>query len=172
MMNQSMFTPFSMRVATAYPGQPDIIHHIGGRAGGQDLPVDERRRLSAQRAPWRRVWLWLAGSTVGVAVLALPDTGPRVFSFSEAHGPSVVDVVGIAILVGAWLPIAALLWRERRALGRRGRLPAVIATAGVTLLVVSIAWDVGLAWVPAVALLVWAQVLVLRAVVSGSSAEL
>ena len=97
-------------------------------------------------------------------MLAQPDTGPRVVSFSEAHGPSAVDVVGIAVLAAAWIPVAALIWSGRRALGGRGRLPAVMAAAGVILLVVTIALDLGLAWVAAVALLVCAQILVLRAV--------
>ena len=126
--------------------------------------MDRCRPRPAPRAPVRRLWLWLVGSAVGVAVLAVPDTGPRVFSFSEAHGPSVVDVVGILVLVGVWLPVAALIWSGRRALGRRGCLPAVMAAAGVAMLVVTIALDLGPAWVAAVAILLGAQVLVLRAV--------
>ena len=123
----------------------------------------------APRAPMRRVWLWLAGSALGVAVLALPDTGSRVFSFSEAHGPSAVDIVGILVLVAAWLPVAALIWRGRRALGRRGCLPAAMAAAGVALLVGTIALNVGPAWVAAVAMLLGAQILVLRAVLAAPS---
>jgi hypothetical protein len=113
-----------------------------------------------------RIWLWVAGSALGVAVLLLPDTGPRVFSFSETHGPSAVDVIGMSILVGAWLPTAALIWTGRRRLGSRGRQVGVLAAVGVGLLVATIAWDLGLAWVAAVALLLGAQVIALRAVLA------
>ena len=128
--------------------------------------MDRCRPGPAPPAPMRRVWLWLAGSALGVAVLALPDTGPRVFSFSEAHGPSAVDVVGIMVLVGAWLPVAALIWSGRRTLGRRGCLPAVMAATGVALLVVTIALNLGPAWMAAVAILLGAQILVLRALLA------
>jgi hypothetical protein len=144
----------------------DAVSPEEGRCspGEQYLCVDARRRGQTPSAPVRRIWLWVAGSALGVAVLVLPDAGPRVFSFSETHGPSAVDVVGMGILVGAWLPTAALIWTGRRTLGGRGRLPAVLAAVGVALLVVTIAWDLGLAWVAAVAILLSAQVIALWAV--------
>ena len=110
--------------------------------------------------------LWVAGSALGVAVLLLPDTGPRVFSFSETHGPSAVDVIGMSILVGAWFPTAALIWTGRSRLGSRGRLLGVVAAVGVGLLVATIAWDLAHAWVAAVVLLVGAQVIALRAMLA------
>ena len=99
-------------------------------------------------------------------MLLLPDTGPRVFSFSETHGPSAVDVIGMSVLVGAWLPTAALIWSGRRRLGSRGRLLGVLAAVGVGLLVATIAWDLGHAWVAAVALLLGVQVIALRALLA------
>jgi hypothetical protein len=106
----------------------------------------------------RRVVLWVVGSAIGVVVLALPDSGPRVVSFSDDHGPSALDVVGIVVLVGAWLPIAGLLWAERRWFTTpAGRACALVALTGVVLLVVTIAFDLGPSWVAAVALLVAAQ---------------
>lgn len=35
----------------------------------------------------------------GVIVVALPDSGPRLFSLSRRHGPSFVDASGIALLL-------------------------------------------------------------------------
>ena len=99
-------------------------------------------------------------------MLLLPDTGPRVFSFSETHGPSAVDVIGMSVLVGVWLPTAALIWSGRRKLGSRGRLLGVLAAVGVGLLVATIAWDLGHAWVAAVALLLGVQVIALRALLT------
>lgn len=133
-----------------------------GREVGSICGVDGRRGVQTRSVAKRRIWLWVAGSALGVAVLVVPDTGPRVFSFSETHGPSAVDVVGISILVGAWLPTVALIWTGRSRLGSRGGRLGVVAVVGVGLLVATIAWDLGHAWVVAVAFLVGAQVIALR----------
>ena len=112
----------------------------------------------------RRIWMWLAGSAVGGAVLALPDEGPRIFSFSRTHGPSAVDLVGMLVLVAAWVPVALLLWSERASLrGGWSRGAAVLAVVGTTLLVVTISRDLGGWWIGAVVILVAAQLMALRA---------
>jgi hypothetical protein len=64
--------------------------------------VDGRRHAGPISA---RVWVaWALANAVGVVIVALPDTGPRIVSFSEAHGPSLLDGIGsilvIAIVVG------------------------------------------------------------------------
>jgi hypothetical protein len=128
--------------------------------------VDARRGVQTKSAAKRRICLWVAGSALGVAVLVLPDTGPRVFSFSESHGPSAVDAVGMSILVAAWLPIAALIWTGRSRLGDRGRLLGVVTALGVAVLLGAIGWDLGKAWGAPVAVLVGAQVIALRAVLA------
>jgi hypothetical protein len=66
--------------------------------------------------------VWLIGSGIGVAIIALPDSDDRVLSLSRTHGPALVDVVGMVVLLAVWLPVPALLWVRRRALtGARGR---------------------------------------------------
>ncbi len=113
----------------------------------------------------RRTAVWLGGSAIGAGIVALPDRGPRLFSLSETHGPSAVDLVGTTVLVAAWLPVASLLWSRRRSMGGAWRrASAVVVGAGVLLLVVTIGLDLGSWWVLPVALLVAAQLLALRAV--------
>lgn len=112
---------------------------------------------------WRSVG-WLLGSAVGGLVVALPDSGERVFSFSETHGPSPLDLVGVVVLVGSWLPFAVLLpslWR----IAKRGTAWAagVLAVLGTVALVVTIGADLGWWWLAAVAMLVAAQLLLLTA---------
>lgn len=112
---------------------------------------------------WRSVG-WLLGSAVGGLVVALPDSGKRVFSFSETHGPSSIDLVGVVVLVGSWLPFAVLLpslWR----IARRGTAWAAgaLAVLGMVALVVTIGADLGWWWLAAVAMLVAAQLLLLTA---------
>ena len=125
--------------------------------------VDDQGRTVRQRSLKRRLLLWSVGSAVGMLMLALPDDDDRVFSISEAHGPSLVDLFGMAVLIGAWLPIVALLWSQRGTLPRRERaLAAGAAVLGAVVLVVTIALDLGAAWVVGVALLLTAQVTVIR----------
>jgi hypothetical protein len=103
--------------------------------------------------------VWIAGSALGIAILSLPDTGPRVVSFSDDHGPSGLDALGIAVVVAAWLPVASLLWRGRRALaGRDGRACGGLAVVGIVATIVTIALDLGQWWALAVVILVAAQV--------------
>lgn len=112
--------------------------------------------------------LWLGGSALGGAIVALPDAGGRVFSLSESHGPSAVDLVGVAVLLAGWLPVPALLWSSRRVLRPQARWLATAAVTGVAVLVATIMADLGAWWVLGVALLVAVQVgalaLVARAV--------
>jgi hypothetical protein len=115
-----------------------------------------RRRRSARL----RLAFWLLGSVVGASIIAVPDSDERVFSFSQSHGPSRVDVVGMVILGIVWLPVVALLWSHRASLrGRWARLAAGLLVTGAVLLVITIGLDLGWVWLVPVALLVVAQVL-------------
>lgn len=109
-----------------------------------------------------RLGVWLAGSALGVLLVALPDDGDRVVSLSEGHGPSLVDLVGVVVLVGAWLPLVAELWAGRRALAPGERV-AVAATlvAGAVVVTAGVAFDLGASWVAGVVLLVAAQLAVI-----------
>jgi hypothetical protein len=110
---------------------------------------------------WRSC-LWIAGSVVGAAIVALPDSDERVFSFSRTHGPSPLDLLGVAVLVGSWLPIALLmpsLWRATG--GAPARAAAATAALGAAGLVITIGADMGWVWLIAAAALVIAQIIVI-----------
>ena len=105
---------------------------------------------------------WIIGSGVGAAVVALPDSDQRVFSFSRTHGPSWPDLLGVVVIVVCWLPIAFVvpsLWRASR--GAVARLAAVLAALGAAALTITLGADLGWWWLPAAGALVGAQVLVL-----------
>ena len=90
-----------------------------------------------------RVGAWALCSLVGVTLIALPDRGPRLFSFSPAHGPSLVDGIGVVILVVGWLVPLRAIWKARAVLearaSRRGSWLAVFITGvGVGLLTASV----------------------------------
>jgi hypothetical protein len=110
---------------------------------------------------WRSS-VWTVGSVVGAVVVALPDSGQRVFSFSRTHGPSPLDLLGVAILVGCWLPIAYVMPSLWRATGDApARFAAALALLGAAALVITIGADTGWLWVVAAGALVTAQIIVL-----------
>jgi hypothetical protein len=101
---------------------------------------------------------WLFGSLAGALVVAVPDEGPRIFSLSAAHGPSAVDLLGVAILLAAWLPIVHLLWIAQTSIGRRWAVvAALLAAIGLLALVVAVAKGRGSEWMWGAALLTLAQ---------------
>jgi hypothetical protein len=112
----------------------------------------------------RRTLWWLVGSAVGAVVVALPDPDNRVFSLSRTHGPSPLDLVGVVILIGCWLPVAAMLPRLWRAVPRAtARLAAILALVGALGLTLTIGADLGGTWLIAVAALVTAQIVLIAA---------
>ncbi len=118
---------------------------------------------AVRRTVRRRSLLWAAGSVVGTAVIALPDTGPRIFSFSQTHGPSAPDLIGIVIVLATWLPVPILLCsRHRPFRGAAGRLALALLVLGLAGLAVTIRYDLGAWYLVPVALLVGIQVVGLR----------
>jgi hypothetical protein len=99
---------------------------------------------------------------VGAAIVALPDSGERVFSLSRNHGPSPLDLLGVTVVVGSWLPVAVVLPSLWRAAGDvPARLSAGLALAGAAGLAITIAADLGRVWVIAASMLVAAQLIVI-----------
>ena len=122
-------------------------------------------RPALRQTTIRRLVIWIAGSIIGALVVAVPDDDARIFSLSPSHGPSAVDLLGIAIMVVAWLPIVALLWTARSALrGKWAVIAALLAAAGLLVLLVSIAADMDRQWMLGAAMLVGAQLLALAAI--------
>ncbi|HEX2072500.1 MAG TPA: hypothetical protein VHF92_01845 [Geodermatophilus sp.] len=118
---------------------------------------------AVRRTVRRRSLLWVAGSVVGTAVIALPDTGPRIFSFSQTHGPSAPDLIGVVIVLATWLPVPVLLCsRHRPFRGAAGRLALALMVLGLAGLAVTIRFDLGAWYLVPVALLVGIQVVGLR----------
>ena len=117
-----------------------------------------------RRSLLRRTLFWLVGSAIGVIVVALPDSDNRVFSLSRTHGPSPLDLTGVVVLIGCWLPAAAMLPRLWRAAPRTtAGLAAVLALVGALGLILTIGADLGWTWLIAVGALVTAQIILIAA---------
>ena len=120
-----------------------------------------RSRVTTRSLLWRSAG-WMLGSAVGAAVVALPDSDQRVLSLSSTHGPSPVDMLGVVLLVGSWLPVAFAmpsLWQAAH--GAAARLAAAFAMLGTGGLVITLGADMGRVWVIAAGALVIAHVIVI-----------
>jgi hypothetical protein len=120
---------------------------------------------------WRSVG-WLVGSAIGGFIVALPDADDRVFSFSQTHGPSPLDLVGVVVLVVAWSPVAVLLPSLWRSVSRGAAwFAGVLSVVGTTALLLTIGADLGWWWLAAVVILVVAQLVLLTAGWRAASAH-
>jgi hypothetical protein len=107
---------------------------------------------------WRPVLIWwLAWSAVGAALVALPDTGPRLLEFSGAHGPGLLDTVGIGLLLVGSLGLWRHLWRGRAAFTPLPPLWTFAAGLGVGLVTASVLGDFGAWWAVGAGLLLVVQ---------------
>ena len=110
----------------------------------------------------RAVLTALPLAVVGVVLIALPDSGPRLFSFSREHGPGPVDALGALLLILAWLLLARQTWLRRDRLVRYASRPAFQAGVfglgfGAGLVVASAVGDFAGWWAVGAALLVLVQ---------------
>lgn len=98
-----------------------------------------------------RSWaLWATLSVAGLSIILIPDTGPRLFSLSEEHGPSLTDGIGVLLLVIGWATLDMATWRRRRRLApKRGVLAfaAIAAFGAAGLIVWSVLGDHGAWWI-------------------------
>lgn len=109
---------------------------------------------------WRAalIW-WLVWSAAGVFLIALPDTGPRLLSFSGAHGPGLLDTIGILLLVVGNSSVWRHLWHHRAAFASLHPLWTFAAGVGTGLVIASVLADFGAWWAIGTAILVAVQVL-------------
>lgn len=102
--------------------------------------------------------MWLVLSVVGAMIVAIPDQGGRIVSFSPRHGPSAIDAVGIGVLLAGWVAFLVPLWSFRAEIQRR-RLTALGGVLGAGVTVWSVSTDSGRWWMVGAALLVAVQVM-------------
>ena len=111
--------------------------------------------------------VWAVCSVVGGAIVALPDASPRLFSFSQAHGPSAVEGIGILVLIAGWSAPLVAGWQRRDRIAEHAGTPAlgvalVALGFGAGLLVASVGSGYAYWWAIGAATLVAGQLLVAR----------
>jgi hypothetical protein len=61
-----------------------------------------------------RFWVYVTTVVFGLGVLAWPERDSRMFlRLSERHGPSTVDLIGLACILVGYVPMAARVWARR-----------------------------------------------------------
>lgn len=114
--------------------------------------------------------IWLMLSFIGGVIVALPDDGQRLISFSDAHGPSPLDAIGIAFLIVGWLVFVAALARRHLLLysrlftNRQGLIAPFIIGLGAGLTIASVASDFSGWWIVGALLLFSVQLWLARLV--------
>lgn len=89
-------------------------------------------------------------SAIGLSIILVPDRRPRLFSLSEGHGPSLVDGIGVLLLVAGWTVLDVATWRRRRMLSLRREALGMVAVAGIAavgLVLWSVLGDHGAWWI-------------------------
>ena len=103
--------------------------------------VARLRVLSGQRSRLLRLGVLSCCCVVGLLLVDL-DAGPTLWTVGSKHGVSVVDFVGIVLILTGWLgSVATVRWRVvtgLRALSPRAVACVAVAGAGAYLLVSSI----------------------------------
>ncbi|HEX6683986.1 MAG TPA: hypothetical protein VF062_14375 [Candidatus Limnocylindrales bacterium] len=107
---------------------------------------------------WRVVVLWwLVWSAAGVVLIVLPDSGPRLLTFSGAHGPGLVDAIGVVLLLVGNAALWRHLWRARAAFTPLRPLWTFLAGLGAGLVLASVTADFGAWWAVGATLLLAVQ---------------
>ena len=101
----------------------------------------------------------------GITIVALPDSGERLFSISREHGPSLQDAIGLLLVFIGYAWFLGQAWkRKEKILQYRNRfsfkliLPMIVI--GITLIVVSVINDYGYWWVGGAVILAILQTII------------
>ena len=112
--------------------------------------------------------IWLIFTAIGGVIVALPDDGQRLVTFSDAHGPSLLDAAGIALAIGGWLVFVAAvlqrrpLLRSRLSGSRRAFIVPFIIGLGAGLILASVVNDFTGWWIAGAAMLIGVQLWLAR----------
>lgn len=100
---------------------------------------------------------------IGFIIVALPDSDERVFSISEDHGPSLRDVIGLILIISAyvWLGIEVRLRKEKLEQYKSTkfyRTSQFLSGVGLGLIIASVVSDFDKWWIIGVILMASLQI--------------
>jgi uncharacterized membrane protein YidH (DUF202 family) len=101
----------------------------------------------------------------GFVIVALPDSGKRLFSISKDHGPSVQDATGLILILIAYGWFVKEAWKRRERILKYKhlisfRIILFLFGAGLGLIIVSVVNDYGYWWIYGAILLALIQAII------------
>jgi drug/metabolite transporter (DMT)-like permease len=74
-------------------------------------------------------WVAIVILVAGIVIVSWPDSNERVLSFSEAHGPSILDLAGLTFIIITWFWLLVKVFMRakhvRRSVGVKGIIIAI-----------------------------------------------
>ena len=97
--------------------------------------------------------------TIGLIIVVLPDTGERLFSLSNEHGPSLQDAIGLILIILSYLLLLTILWKQKEKILKYQntilfRAGLFLFGLGYGLIVASVINDFKYWWIAGIVLLV------------------
>jgi hypothetical protein len=101
----------------------------------------------------RSFWTILLLLAVGVIFVLLPDNGNPLIKFNQYHGPSVMDTVGLVIIILVWIWMLYRVffnWKKvKSALKIKGILIALLLViTGTVIIAATLALNMRHGWIP------------------------
>jgi hypothetical protein len=100
--------------------------------------------------------------SIGIVIVALPDSDARLFSISKEHGPSLQDAVGLILILLPYVILLMHAWRQREKVLKHKnskwfKTSLFLFGLGSGLLIASVLSDYSYWWVYGIILLVGIQ---------------
>jgi len=107
-------------------------------------------------------WFLLLLILVGIIIIALPDSGDRLFSISKEHGPSRQDGIGLVLILIPYMMLVMQVWKKKEKLvkyrdSKWFRASLFLAGLGSGLLIASVISDYKYWWVYGIIVLIAVQ---------------
>ena len=101
-------------------------------------------------------WIYIIVITAGIIFLLLPETGYRLISVNEYHGPSFMDVIGLVLIITCWLlMLITSVKRYKKIMNTLNPKLIVLCIAGILTgsiwIVVSLLQNTKQGWIPGTA---------------------
>jgi hypothetical protein len=109
---------------------------------------------------------------LGAIIISLPDNDQRLFSISHEHGPSLIDFIGILIILLGYFLIIIRIWRHKKNLRKYFetkvfRILLFISGLGTGLLIASVAGDFKQWWIIGCSILILIQILAIYVIINN-----
>ncbi|TJY40847.1 hypothetical protein E5161_17060 [Cohnella pontilimi] len=109
---------------------------------------------------------------LGAIIISCPDNNQRLFSISHEHGPSLLDFIGILILLFGYFFIIIRIWKYQKNLRKYFetkifRILLFMSGLGTGLLIASVAGDFKQWWIIGCSILTLIQILAIYAIINN-----